>query len=217
MQSEFGFVEEPQRSGALAEIVTVRTRPVLRPHPLLPGLEYRRIHNLFFALQLKGKAAAEAFAIPGHLNLVGPRSSVVPLKNLHITFHSVAQQEGIPRSLVERASEAVDIVSASPFDVTFDRLENFTLNLPKHALVLLCGCGLTSLTSLHRQMGEALQRAGFRHVGKSFVPHVTLAYGTKPFATPQVAPLSWTVNRFALIESPHGEGRHEVQGSWMLI
>jgi RNA 2',3'-cyclic 3'-phosphodiesterase len=217
MQFELGFAGELRRNGVLARKAVAQTRSfVLRSHPVLPGLEYRQIHNLFFALQLKGKAAAEAFAIPGYANLIGPWSTVVPLKNLHITFHSVAQQEGIPRSLIERASEAIGFVSASSFDVTFDRLENFALNPLKHALVLLCGGGLTSLTSLHWQIGEALWRAGFKHVGKSFVPHITLVYDTKPFAIPQIAAVSWRVNRFALIESTYGERRHEVRGNWML-
>lgn len=219
MQFEFGFSEESQRSGSVVAKTTAvgRTRPfAARRHPILPGLEYRRIHNLFVALRLDGKAAAKAFAIPIHLGLMLPKRSIVPQENLHATFHVVAQQEGIPRSLVEKAYKAISVVNASPFDVTFDRLENFLLDPPRHALVLLCGHGLEPLAALHCQIGEALRQAGFKHIGRSFVPHVTLAYNTKPFATPPVAPVSWRVNRFALIESPRGKREHWLRGNWTL-
>ena len=198
------------------EVATRTTTCRVRPHPIIPGLEYRRIHSLFFAFQLEDTAAAEAVAITRSANLAGPMTHVVRLENLHITFHLAAQQEGIPKSLIERAAGAVGSVAASSFDVCFDHLGNFDLGRPEHALVLLCGSGLSALTSLHSQIGEAMKHAGFKHVGKSFVPHVTLAYDTKPFATPQIEPVSWSVNRFALIESPRGKGQHRIQGSWML-
>jgi 2'-5' RNA ligase len=107
-------------------------------------------------------------------------------------------------------------VSALSFDVAFDRLENFNLEPPRHALVLLCGQGMEPLAALHRQIREALRQAGFKHIGKSFVPHVTLVYDTKPFETPPVAPVSWRVDKYTLIESIHGSGEHLPQGSWML-
>jgi len=218
MQFEFGFAEGIQRSGVPAKAAAApRHRSASDLHPILPGLGYRRIHNLFFAAQLDGEAAAQAFAIPSHIGLDLPRRSIVPLENLHITFHSVAQQEGIPKGLVTKASGAISVVSATSFDVTFDRLENFAHEQSRYALVVLCRNGLERLTALHSQIGEALKQAGFRHIGKSFVPHVTLAYNTTPFAIPPVAPISWRLDRFALIESPRGERKHKVQGSWLLV
>jgi RNA 2',3'-cyclic 3'-phosphodiesterase len=219
MQLEFGFSEAPQRSGFPAKGIGIRRmrRPVdSRPSLILPGLQYRAIVTLFFALQLEANAAAQAFAIPCQIGLNLPKRSIVPQENLHATLHLVAQQEGIPESLRQRAREAISGVSGSSFDVTFDRLENFNLDPPRHALVLLCGQGLESLTTLHRQIGEALRLAGFKHIGKSFVPHITLVYNTTPFQTPPVAPISWRVNRFALIESPQGKRKHLIQGSWIL-
>ena len=218
MQFEFGFSDERQRSRILAKKNVHRwTRPLASPAaPALPGLEYGRTHKVFFALQPEVEAAAEAYAIPNRINLIVPKRCLVPQENLHATLHLIAQQEGIPRSLIETACEPIRAVNTSQFDVIFDRLENFVLDPPRHALVLLCDHGLEPLIDLHRQIGTALRQLGFKRIGKSFVPHVTLAYNTEPFATPPITPISWTVNQFVLIESPHGKGEHLIQGRWML-
>ena len=145
MQLEFGFSEAPRRSGFPAKGIGIRRmrRPVdSRRNLILPGLQYRAIVTLFFELQLEANAAAQAFAIPCQIGLNLPKRSIVPQENLHATLHLVAQQEGIPESLRQRAREAISGVSGSSFDVTFDRLESFNLDPPRHALVLLCGQGL---------------------------------------------------------------------------
>ncbi len=217
MQFDFGFSKEPQPDGILKDRVVLRRQAsAQRPHPMLPGLGFRRIHKLFFAALPSSKAAADAFAIPSGIELTLPERLIVPMKNLHVTFHLVAQQEGIPESLREQTRQAISVVRVSSFDVTFDRLGDFALDPPRHALVLLCGQGLEPLIDLHRQIGTALRQAGFKRIGKSFVPHVTLAYNTEPFATPPITPISWTVDRFVLIESPHGKGKHLIQGRWIL-
>jgi 2'-5' RNA ligase len=216
MQSEFEFASKVASGDLIARKGLVRRHPSVSPqHPVIPGLEYRRIHNLFFALRLEGEAAAKAFAISRSSDLGGgPTSYLVPIDCLHVTLHLVAQQEGIPESLIEKASKAVMAVNASSFEIAFDRPRDFVLAPPRHALVLLCGSGLAHLNSFHRKMGEALRSAGFKRVGRSFEPHVTLAYENKPFTLRPIEPVCWKVRRFVLIESPRGLKSHKIRGTW---
>jgi len=44
----------------------------------------------------------------------------------------------------------------------------------------------------------------------AFTPHMTVLYGQPGAVAASIAPLTWTVNGFALVVSHQGQGRHEV-------
>jgi 2'-5' RNA ligase len=75
-----------------------------------------------------------------------------------------------------------------------------------------------SLLALWRNMQMALAEAGLRlRSERTYTPHVTLAYGRHELpAETSVPPVTWQVDRFALIHNVVGRGHYQVMGCWKL-
>lgn len=138
-------------------------------------------------------------------------------ERFHITLNHLGDHPGVRRDIVAMASEAAEAITASPFEVTFDRAVSFQGG-GANPYVLLCGPGRESLDAFQRDLGAALARAGLgRWVDKSFLPHITLLRDRQIVPEEPVAPVTWTVNSFTLIHSLLGRTQHIPLARWPLI
>lgn len=90
-----------------------------------------------------------------------------------------------------------------------------------HSDVVWAGARNTpaDLPSLRVDLNEALVAEGFVSLERDFSPHVSLfRHGKISTQLPEMAAVSWTIDRFALFESePAASGRrYAVLGEWML-
>lgn len=137
-------------------------------------------------------------------------------ERFHITLHHLGDHAGVRRDIVAMAGEAAEAITASPFEVTFDRAGSFH-NGGNNPLVLQGGEGLETLKAFQRDLGVAMARAGLgKLVDKSFTPHVTLLYDQRLVAEHAVAPIQWTVGGFSLIHSRLGRTEHIPLAHWTL-
>jgi 2'-5' RNA ligase len=185
--------------------------------PVIPGLEIRRLDNVFFAV-CPGEAAADQIRDIARSICAesGLRGRLLDKDCLHVTLHGVGEFEGLPRSKIARAIEAAGSVSMPAFDIGFDRAMSFT-SRQNRPLVLRAGDGHTELRGLHRLLGDAMRRGGlWKNVRNSFTPHITLLYDSRLLAEKPVPTVRWTVREFVLIHSPQGHSRHHRLGRWEL-
>ena len=114
--------------------------------------------------------------------------------------------------LAERAGASVAMPA---FSLSCDQITGFG-NRARPALVLTCGRGKSEIETLRGKLADHILRAGFRSK-TGFTPHVTIAYAQEPFAEKiPIEPISWTVDRFVLVHSFHGQGQHEHLKHWLL-
>jgi 2'-5' RNA ligase len=138
------------------------------------------------------------------------------LDRFHITLHHLGDHAGVRRDIVSMAGEAAETITASPFEVMFDRAGSFH-NGGNNPLVLQGGEGLEALKAFQRGLGLAMVRAGLgKLTDKSFTPHVTMLYDKQLIAEHAVAPIRWTVGGFSLIHSRLGRTEHIPLASWTL-
>ncbi|WP_353646071.1 RNA 2',3'-cyclic phosphodiesterase [Mesorhizobium sp. WSM2239] len=158
------------------EIWSIRGRKVaVHPgtgawQPTFPGMEIRRLDNIFFAIRPGEAAASQIHDIAQSLGTeFGLRGRLLDRLCLHITLHGVGEFEGLPRSRIAQANEAASSVSMPAFDVGFDRAMSFGGNGQSSPLVLRGSVGHAELRRLHRLLGEAMRRVGlWRAVRSSF-------------------------------------------------
>jgi 2'-5' RNA ligase len=173
--------------------------------------------RLFFAIFPDPTAAADigqrAEALRDTHGLSG---RPLALDRFHITLHHLGDHAGVRRDLVAMAGEAAEAITASPFEVAFDRAGSFH-NGGNNPLVLQGGEGLESLKVFQRDLGLAMARAGLgKLVDKSFTPHVTMLYDKRLVAEHAIAPIKWTVGGFSLIHSRLGRTEHVPLAHWAL-
>ncbi|WP_206078700.1 2'-5' RNA ligase family protein [Allomesorhizobium camelthorni] len=186
--------------------------------PAFPGMELRRLDNIFFATCPDEAAAAQIHDIAkSTVAEFGLRGRLLDRLCLHITLHGVGEYEGLPRSRIAQANEAARSISMPGFDVGFDRAMSFGGNGQNRPLVLSGSVGHAELRRLHRLLGEAMRRVGlWRTVRSSFTPHVTMLYDSRTVAERPVPLVRWTVREFVLVHSPQGHSRHNHLGRWEL-
>ncbi len=204
--------------GSIPGRIAAPRRVADRAHPTIPGLELRRLDNIFFAVRPDAAAAGQIHDIANLIGAeLGMRARLLDRLCLHVTLHGVGEYEGLPRSKIAQAIEAAGFVSMPAFEIGFDRAMSFVNNGQNRPLVLRGSDGHAELRRLHRLLGEAMRRAGlWRTVRSSFNPHVTLLYDSQTVAERPVPPVRWTVREFVLIHSPQGHSRHNRLGRWEL-
>lgn len=175
------------------------------------------IDRLFFAIFPDPATAAGVARQADHLRTAhGLSGRPLAADRFHITLHHLGDHAGVRRDIVAMATEAAKAVAASPFDVTFDRAGSFH-NGGTNPFVLRGGEGLEALKAFQHELGLAMARAGLgRLVGKTFTPHVTLFYDRQLVAEQPIAPVTWTVDGFALIHSLLGRTEHIPLARWLL-
>lgn len=182
-------------------------------HPIIPGLEVRRLDNIFFAVCPTEGAANQIHGIARSIcDESGLRGRLLDKSCLHVTMHGVGEYEGLPRCKIAQAIEAAGSVSMAALEISFNRAMSFSGG-QRRSLVLCAAYGQAELRRLHRLPGDAMRKAGlWRTVRSSFAPHVTLLYDSRIVAERSVPPVRWTVREFVLIHSPQGHSRHHHLG-----
>ena len=175
-------------------------------------------HNVFFAVRPNDPAASGIAGISQELATSrGMIAHILPPERLHVTLSAVGEFAGaLPSKVIEAAELGADSVLMAPFTVVFDRVVTFGGGRGRRPLVLVGGDGATGLLRLHDALSLALMKAGVKAVGGgAFTPHMTLMYTDATCDIP-IAPISWTVDAFALIDSLIGQTTHRVMRQWSL-
>jgi 2'-5' RNA ligase len=120
---------------------------------------------------------------------------------LHITVLKLAESVAWPQKEIADAKAALTCSNEPAFHVVFDQLiiaKRQSLLKPSEPLRGAAKCQ----AALAITLGTAKAKAAD--------PHVTLGYdGTGPTGVHQILPLSWQVEKIALVVSHHGEHVHE--------
>lgn len=146
---------------------------------------------------------------------LGLRGALLQTERLHVTLHHLGDYVGVPRDVVGKGVSAGDALTASPFEVKFDRAVSFANRPGANPFTLQGGEGLGALIGFQKALGETMAGAALRP-DRSFTPHVTLLYDALIAPEQLIAPISWTVDRFALVQSKLGQTRHLILREWML-
>jgi RNA 2',3'-cyclic 3'-phosphodiesterase len=187
----------------------------------LEGLEAPepRDDRLFFALKPAPAIVPAIDALADDLKRRHgwPRAGRVGSDRLHITLHHLGDHVGVPQSLVDRATQAAESLSAAPFDVAFDRVMTFTRHNGKMPTVLASSLDNAPLMDFQKRLGDVMRTFGLgRCVDIRFTPHVTLHYVNRAVPEEVVEPISWQVTEFFLIHSLLGRSEHRILGRWSL-
>jgi 2'-5' RNA ligase len=172
-------------------------------------------HKVFFAIR---PPADEATAISLLAATVGSHHNGVPLRadNLHLSLNGVGQYTTVPPDDIARAITAAATVGIAPFEIVFDRFLTWDRER-KRPTVMRCITGEPELKALYAAIYAAMLRGGLLAEEDPGTPHMTLFYSTAVLAEQHLPqPFAWRVDRFCLIHSIHGTGRHELVGEWLL-
>ena len=173
--------------------------------------------RLFFAIFPDPPTASRIAEQAGRLRTAHQLSGrPLAAERFHITLHHLGDHAGLRRDIVAMAGEAAQAMTASPFEVTFDRAVSFH-NGGNNPLVLRGDEGLEALKAFQHGLGLAMARAGLgRLVDKTFTPHVTMLYDGRAVAEESMAPMTWTVSGFTLVHSRLGRTEHVPLARWTL-
>lgn len=126
----------------------------------------------------------------------------------HMTILPLCDAQQAPPGLIEMLEAAFASITAEPCTIVFDRL---------HRNALRGGSALRHLRELQRLLVKRLTALGLCLPRYLFRPHMSLAYGAAPERTIPIAPIGWQVHELQLVESIHGEGRHETLARFELV
>ncbi|MEO6968663.1 MAG: 2'-5' RNA ligase family protein [Rhodanobacteraceae bacterium] len=176
--------------------------------------------RFFFAVFPAPDSAARIAALAQTLRRQhGLRGKPLAAARLHVTLHHLGDYAGLPPTLVASAEAAAARVNLPAFDVAFDSASSFAGRSRQRPLVLRCKeTDMASLWALQRMLGEGMAATGLsRHVERTFVPHVTLAYDDKLLTPTPIERIGWTVRDFVLVRSLIGRGEYRALGRWPLF
>jgi len=177
------------------------------------------VERLFLGVMLSPAAAAATSAVlDAARGEHGLRGSPIRRDRMHVTLIHIGDYAGsLPPSVVAAVRAAVDGLSGTGFDVTFDRAASFAGAPGRHPYVLLGGEGVEPLAALRDRLFKALLRAGVRTLSReAFNPHVTLTYGDRRLAERAVDPVGWGVTEVLLIHSEVGRSTYHTLDRWPL-
>lgn len=177
-------------------------------------------HRLFFAIQ-PDEAAADRIAhlIEQLRRRHGLMGRPMARDRLHISLNFVgAYPQAPPETDIARARRCAAAVAMAPFVVALNRAESWKARAQARPLVLTGDEGVIGIDLLRGAIHQALAGGGLvTPRAADRVAHLTLLWGRHEIAEPLAEPLSWTVRDVVLLNSPFGEGRHEVLGRWPLV
>jgi 2'-5' RNA ligase len=184
--------------------------PVISPEP---GAPTAPTHRVFYALWPDAPARAMlarlSREIAHHAHGKATRED-----NLHITLAFVG---AVPddRLAVLEAIGAAASAGVAPFELALERVGG-----TGYGIAWLSPDGLPApLAALHAAIAAGLAREGFAVERRMFRPHLTLArHCARAAQRGAVAPVRWTVERLALVESTLAAGgsRYRDVASWPL-
>ena len=146
----------------------------------------------------------------------GLKGRLTPAPRLHLSLNFIGTFRGPPtRSVMEKAAALADKVSARAFAVTLNQVESWKGD--PHPLVLTGDEGVIGVQLLHAAIHKALVAGTMAPRREPEIwPHVSLLWDKAQTPKEFVGPISWMAREFVLLDSPYGEGRHEVLGRWPL-
>lgn len=158
------------------------------------------------------RIAAEAGRLKATLGLNG-----APLltDRFHITLHHLGDYAGLPKDIERKGVDAGEAMSHAPFEVTLDRAVSFSNRPGNNPFTLQGGEGVEALIGFQKALGREMAGVALKP-DKTFTPHVTLLYDGQIVPAQAIAPISWTVDRFVLVQSKLGQTRHIPLKSWPL-
>lgn len=187
---------------------------------LLPGFDAapQPTDRLFFAIFPDAAAAAKIAGLAQQLREEhGIRGKPLKTERFHVTLHHLGDYAGLPQDLADVACAAAASITATPFDVTFDRAASFSTAPRNRPFVLRGGDGVASLIAFQQTLGDALKKTVLGRWAKpAYTPHVTLLYDDSSVAEQAVPAVSWTAGEFVLVHSLIGQTVHLSLGRWPL-
>ncbi len=183
---------------------------------LFGGPQPGRLHRLFFALV---PSAGECEALRHRaedLKAAFPQARWVRPERYHLTLHFLGESDGPRKDMVTAARAAMQDWQPEPLGITLDHL--LCLGNPKNpALTLAALQPSPAVVAFWRALQQRLLRAGFKqHAGRSFVPHLTLAYVPPRTAPVDVPPVVLHPQGVQLLQSIEGEAEYQRLGEWSL-
>jgi 2'-5' RNA ligase len=135
----------------------------------------------------------------------------VPAAKLHLTLVFLGAVEPGGIAPIRRAA---DTVAAERFRLIFDQVGAF-----RGAGFGWAGCIQPErrLLLLQSELESALRAKGFPPEARPYAPHVTLVrHIATPVEAKPIAPVSWWVPTFALVETQRDTGRYVTRAEWRL-
>jgi 2'-5' RNA ligase len=175
-------------------------------------------HKVFFAIRPTKAAADELHRLAQReRSRRGLTGRPTPPDRLHASLNGLGAYREPPRGLIDRAIDACGTITARSCVVSFNRLGSWGRGDGQRAFVLRGDDGMAGVYALHDEIHRALAEAGVvRPRARDFEPHLTLLRDRLDAPEQFIEPVSWRVQQFVLLDSIHGEGRHEVLGCWAL-
>ncbi len=183
---------------------------------LFAGPRPGRRHSLFFALMPSDEERRAISRLADSLYGAYPQARRVKATRYHLTLHFLGESDEPRLDLVRAACDAMQDWQAEPVAITLDHL--LCLGNPKNPALTLASLHPTaSVVAFWRGLQQRLLRAGFKqHVGRSFVPHLTLAYVPPRTAPVDVAPVVLHPQAVHLLQGIEGEPEYQQLGEWVL-
>jgi 2'-5' RNA ligase len=187
--------------------------------PAFPSEARPQNEILFFALYPPAAQTAFAAAIAETARLRhGFHSKIMARSRMHVTLLPPGRATRLRAPYEVALERAAASVKFEPFDVRFDHVRGFPTGRDRFCFVLGCDDETAGhLRTLHDALRQALHaEAGIAPLRSGpLQPHLTLLYGTHACPpTETIEPVAWRVDRFLLIRSLQGQGKHIVEGEW---
>jgi RNA 2',3'-cyclic 3'-phosphodiesterase len=176
-------------------------------------------HNIFFALYPPRDVARRIARLTDRMfeegELRGPR--VAP-ERLHVTLKSLGSYSALHPLLIARAGEIASKVKMPAFSLALNRVMSFENRTGLRPRVLVGDEGVFGVFRLHGALHEAEREVSrSRRREPRIEPHLTLSREDSVRPEDLIDPIVWRVREFRLIDSAHGESRHNVLGRWPLL
>jgi RNA 2',3'-cyclic 3'-phosphodiesterase len=174
-------------------------------------------HRVFFALHPDAEAAEAIVRLAADLRQRhGLKGRPTPVARLHLSLNFVGTFRGPPtKAVMEKAAGLAQKVSAAPFLVTLNQVVSWKSD--PHPLVLTGDEGMFGVRLLHTAIHKALVIGSMAPRREPEIwPHVSLLWDMRELSGAFIEPVGWMAREFVLVDSPFGEGRHEILGRWPL-
>jgi RNA 2',3'-cyclic 3'-phosphodiesterase len=172
-------------------------------------------YSLFFAGFAEPEDSARICLQGGSLaRRHGLRDAVQVPERAHVTLCSLNRHDILDQGVINAARAAAKRFPCPALPMTFDRACSFAAD---GAFMLLGDAAThTAIARLRRPLMIMLRRFGLKP-DEIHMPHMTMVYNCGQVVSEQsMAPLAWTMRRFALVLSHVGNARHEYLGEWAL-
>ncbi len=174
------------------------------------------IHKLFFTIYPDAAAVRRIARLQRDIrDRAGLWGRPTAMARLHISLNGLGVFDARPGGLVAKACEAVSHIRTRSFVVAFNTVKSWS-GAPR-PLVMLADEGDYGVRRLHSDIHEALAESGLVHGReRQFTPHLTLLRDWTETPEEMISSVEWRVREFRLVDSMHGEGRHDPLGRWTL-